>query len=63
MEDIRCAEKDVMEVQERLLKAGIKENHQIKLNLWNVENYSLFQCPQKIDDDDATETKSKGLKY
>lgn len=44
IEDIRSAEKDVMEVQERLLKVGNKGDW-IKLKPWNVENYSLL-CPR-----------------
>lgn len=44
IEDIRCAEKDVMEVQERLLKVGDKGDW-IQLKPWNVESYSLL-CPR-----------------
>jgi len=44
IEDIRCAEKDVMEVQERLLRVGNKDDW-IELKPWNVENYSLL-CPR-----------------
>lgn len=42
MEDIRCAEKDVMDVQERLLKASNQLKNQIELKPWNIENYSLL---------------------
>lgn len=41
IEQIRCAEKDVMDVQERLLMAGDQKN-QIELKPWNIENYSLL---------------------
>lgn len=46
IEEIRRAEKDVMEVQERLLRTGDKRSaDQIELNPWNVEKYSLL-CPR-----------------
>ncbi|KAL4144047.1 hypothetical protein QTP88_006281 [Uroleucon formosanum] len=44
IEDIRCAEKDVMEVQERLLRVDDKGDW-IELRPKNVENYSLL-CPR-----------------
>ncbi|XP_060879182.1 uncharacterized protein LOC132951388 [Metopolophium dirhodum] len=44
IEDIRCAEKDVMEVQERLLRVDDKGDW-IELKPRNVENYSLL-CPR-----------------
>jgi len=46
IEDIRRAEKDVMEVQERLLKAtSDSEGRQIELEPRNIEYYSLLNPP------------------
>ncbi|XP_025205925.1 uncharacterized protein LOC112602183 [Melanaphis sacchari] len=44
IEDIRCAEKDLMEVQERLLRVDNKDDW-IELKPWNVKNYTLL-CPR-----------------
>lgn len=58
IEDIRNAEKDVMEVQERILIAN-EHLDRIDLRQRDVENYSLL-CPRVIFDDYGTNVRKGG---
>lgn len=45
IEDIRRAEKDVMEIQERALRADYKEDR-LELAPWNVHDHYSLLCPR-----------------
>lgn len=57
IEDIRRAEADVMEVEERILKADNLEGV-LELRPWNVENYSLLH-PEMFGDNSNVKKESE----